>query len=95
MNIGVEIKRQDLELGRRENYNKCPIAYALRRVFLTDRVYVHGHFAFVDKRMVRLPAKVEKFVRDFDNKVSVSGFRFELPAPGDDLKYKSDFEPGS
>lgn len=80
MTIKVEVTKEDIANGERENSCKCPVALALSRLG-TDVSVGNGEIGFWlgDKyRLIEIPDMVDDFITQFDNGKEVEPFEFTL-----------------
>lgn len=80
MKLRVVVRKEDIEHGYRNSFDLCPVAHALRRVGVmfpnvqTDRIAVSKSGLVWGNT----PAKVRKFVQDFDCGKKVKPMTFNL-----------------
>jgi hypothetical protein len=87
----INVTKEDIRLGRRNNCERCPIARAIKRVFRLKKIKFENVQVFNayarwwsgDKFMQRrLPAKCDKFIDKFDDtfdkKPMVKPFKFRI-----------------
>ena len=77
----IEVTQNDIDNGKRRDCYRCPIAHAINRAMGTHLA------ADVQETVVELPGREEaclpdqaiSFIEDFDAKIAVQPFTFELP----------------
>lgn len=97
MNITVEVTKEDIALGKRENCNACPIALAVLRVSKGRAVYVEAASLIAIGAMEYMveptsAVEVDFFINSFDSghKDGLAPFSFELrekPCDEDEEEY--------
>lgn len=89
--LTVVVNQNDIKVGKRKSAGYCPVAYALKRVFMgRNDIVVYQDYAFIGQYLVELPPHVGKFIDDFDKKLLVRGISFDLPKPPSDLEFRND-----
>lgn len=63
----IDVTESDIGMGVRGNRCYCPIAWALKRVFSTERVTVNYRLILINGEHYDVPSEVADFVRGYDN----------------------------
>ncbi len=82
--IKIIVTKTDIQKGKRDTSNLCPVAKAIRRCAGLYGIDVYGDelgFGIALRRLVDLPKKVSKFVERFDFGKPVKPFSFTLKLP--------------
>jgi hypothetical protein len=74
----VHITHEDIKLGEPGDGNKCPVALALKRAFVTKSVTVGPAWCNVNNQPIDLPDRIYQWVNDFDNYVLVTPTEFNV-----------------
>lgn len=80
--IKINVTAEDICFGKKRNSGKCPVAFALHRVFPKARVYITKEkgttwFAKCGKKScLDAPCSVGRFVKRFDAGKPVQPFSF-------------------
>lgn len=86
MNLILEVTQEDIEIGKHRagEYNKCPVAIAIKRLGFTnvdvdeDRILLtNGQ----ERLVFRTPKYVNHFIGDFDNGSEIRPFKCRLDIP--------------
>lgn len=88
--VNIVVNENDIKVGKRKAQGYCPVAYALKRVFIRNDVTIYADYAFIGESLVELPPHVGQFIQDFDKKLLVRSIEFQLPDPPKELTFKSD-----
>lgn len=86
--LRVIVTKEDIKAGKKNNPVRCPVSYALQRVFPDYKVVIYGAYAFVHESIIELPNHIEYMIVKFDKGEYVKPTEFELPVPPSYLKYK-------
>jgi hypothetical protein len=74
----IHVAQIDIDFGKSNDCESCPIARAIGRVFPGSEVYVLGDTVTIDKVFYSLPPECWGFVCDFDKGRPVFPFSFTL-----------------
>lgn len=83
----ITVTQEDINNGKRADYQFCPIALALNRAFHTKSAEVNPSRAYVTRKklwlfespaLYFLPPEASNFVTTFDQGKPVAPFEFEL-----------------
>ena len=83
--VKINVTKEDIKTGLRNNCDKCPVALAIVRKFKSELVFV-GHRAWyaIDGKGNKvggdLPIKAQEFIVKFDRGAFVSPFTFMVEA---------------
>ena len=78
--LKIEVTPRHIARGKRNDLYLCPLAWAIREKGFA-RVCVQGGWVLVNTRCYDLPKAAIKFIRRFDNGLTVKPFTFELKRP--------------
>jgi len=77
MKLKVNVTRDDIKRGVRENIHLCPIARALRRLGFS-KISVDQNGIEIRNKVFDIPPKASRFINDFDFEELVKPFSFVM-----------------
>lgn len=73
----IEVAQKHINAGLAKSHNQCPIALALKEVFIASEVRVNSTIV-IDEVYYSPSHQVLQFIEDFDSGKKVSPFIFDL-----------------
>lgn len=74
----IKITQDHIDKGLKRDCHSCPIAWAITEVRHQSYVQVGTNDVRIDAQVYQLPAKVSRFISNFDDGQPVKPFAFNL-----------------